>query len=104
MRSPEAALALVGKQGLGVDTEVLWRRTRLMRKAWRVRHCRTCFLQATRQLFSSFDDLWIEVTTKEYLFWPIPEWARVCVRAVHCVLCLKQLGFKRLYKLCRAYS
>ena len=37
MRSPEAALALVTARGLDLDTEVLWRRIRLLRRAWHVR-------------------------------------------------------------------
>ena len=37
MRSPEAALALVTAKGLDLDTEVLWRRIRLLRRAWHVR-------------------------------------------------------------------
>ena len=36
-RSLEAALAVVGKEGIDVDTEVLWRRARLSRRAWHVR-------------------------------------------------------------------
>ena len=37
MRSPEATLALVGKFGLDVDIDILWRKTRLLRRPWRVR-------------------------------------------------------------------
>ena len=37
MRSPEAALALVTARGLDLDTEVLWRRVRLLRRAWYAR-------------------------------------------------------------------
>ena len=36
VRSPRANFALVGKFGLDVDTEVLWRWRRLMRRAWHV--------------------------------------------------------------------
>ena len=37
MRAPEAVLSLVGRNGLDLDTEVLWRRARLLRRA---RHAR----------------------------------------------------------------
>ena len=37
MRAPEAVLALAGKWGLDICSEVLWRRTRLLRRAWHTR-------------------------------------------------------------------
>ncbi|MFM7978818.1 MAG: hypothetical protein ACKPKO_05835, partial [Candidatus Fonsibacter sp.] len=34
MRAPEAVRLLTGKQGLDLDTEILWPRARLLRRAW----------------------------------------------------------------------
>ena len=37
MRAPEAVLALAGKWGLDIISKVLWRRARLLRRAWHTR-------------------------------------------------------------------
>ena len=34
MRSPEVALAILGKAGIAVKANILWRQARLMRRAW----------------------------------------------------------------------
>ena len=37
MRSPEVALAISGKAGIDIKANILWRRTRLTRRAWHQR-------------------------------------------------------------------